>query len=327
MKEDQYGAALQYFTGSKDHNISLRRLALDRNWKLNEYGLSDLSTGERIAGKSEDEVYRMLGLPFIEPELREDRGEIEAAQKGNLPRIIPYTAVRGDLHVHTSWGDGKHTVEEMADAAKQLGYEYMAVCDHAKSPQFTRGLTDKQITGQEKEIEQVNRSREGFEVLPGIECSIGDDGTLDVNDAVLKDLDVVVAGVHSGLDMPKNEMSQRMLDALQNEYLDIISHPTGRIIQQREPADIDFNAFFRAAADHQVVLEINAFPNRLDLPDIICMKAREYGLRFALGSDARSRDNLSSMEFGVATARRGWLGAEHIINTLPLQDLRRLLES
>jgi DNA polymerase (family 10) len=215
----------------------------------------------------------------------------------------------------------------MADAAKQLGYEYMAVCDHAKSPQFARGMTDKQITGQKREIEQVNRSREGFEVLPGIECSIGDDGTLDVKDAVLKDLDVVVAGVHSGLNMPKNEMSERLLAALQNEYLDIISHPTGRIIQQREPADIDFNTFFRATAEHQVVLEINAFPNRLDLPDIICMKAREYGLRFALGSDARSPDNLSSMEFGVATARRGWLGAGDIINTLPLRDLRRLLES
>ena len=327
VKEDQYGAALQYFTGSKDHNIALRRLALDRNWKLNEYGLSDLSTGEKIAGKSEDEVYRMLGLPFIEPELRENRGEIEAAQKGNLPDIIPYTAVRGDLHVHTSWGDGKHTILEMARAAKSLGYEYIAVCDHANSPQFGRGLTGKQIIEQRREIEQVNRSLEGFEVLSGIECSIGDDGRLDVGNAALQDVDLVVAGVHSGLEMPKNEMTQRMLAALQNEYLDIISHPTGRIIQQREPADLDFNAFFRTAAERQVILEINASPNRLDLPDIICMKAREYGLRFAIGSDATSSDDLIYMEFGVATARRGWLGVKHIINTLPVRELRRVLES
>lgn len=326
VQEDQYGAALQYFTGSKDHNISLRRLALDRNWKLNEYGLSDLSTGEKIAGKSEDEVYRMLGLPFIEPELREDRGEIEAAQKGSLPDSIPYTAILGDLHIHTSWGDGKHTIREMADAAKSLGYEYIAVCDHAKGPQFPRGLTEKQIAGQLREIEQVNRSLEGFEVLAGIECSIGEDGTLDAGDKILQDLDIVIAGVHSRLDMSKNEMTQRLFSALRNEYLDIISHPTGRIIQEREPADIDYNAFFRSAADHHVVLEINAFPNRLDLPDISCMKAREYELRFAIGSDAHSRDNLNYMEFGVATARRGWLESKDIINTLPVRDLHRFLE-
>ncbi len=177
-----------------------------------------------------------------------------------------------------------------------------------------------------REIEQVNRSLEGFEVLAGIECSIGEDGRLDAGDAVLQDLDIVIAGVHSRLDMSKNEMTQRMLAALRNEYLDIISHPTGRIIQQREPAEIDYNAFFNSAAEHHVVLEINAFPNRLDLPDTSCMKAREYALQFAIGSDAHSRDNLNYMEFGVATARRGWLEAKDIINTMPVRDLRRLLE-
>ncbi len=326
VKEDQYGAALQYFTGSKDHNISLRRLALSRNWKLNEYGLSDLSTGKKIAGRSEEEVYRMLDLPFIEPELREDRGEIEAAQTGTLPDIIPYSAVRGDLHIHTSWSDGKHTILEMAEAAKSLGYEYIAICDHAKSPQFARGLTEKQITGQRTEIEQVNRSLEGFEVLSGIECSIGDDGSLDVGNTTLQDLDVVVAGVHSRLDLPKNEMTHRMLAVLENEYLHIISHPTGRIIQQREPAEFDFTAFFRTAAERQVILEINALPNRLDLSDLTCIKAREFGLRFAIDSDAHSRDNLNNMELGVATARRGWLEVKHIVNTLSAKDLRGILE-
>ncbi|MGA2913777.1 MAG: DNA polymerase/3'-5' exonuclease PolX [Methanoregula sp.] len=327
VKEDQYGAALQYFTGSKDHNISLRRLALERNWKLNEYGISDLSTGKKIAGKSEDEVYRMLGLPFIEPELRENRGEIEAAQKGSLPDIVPYTAVRGDLHVHTSWSDGKNTVLEMAEAAKSLGYEYIAICDHAKSPHFSRGLTEKQIVEQGKEIERVNRTFDGFEVLAGTECSINDDGTLDVGNTTLQDLDLVVASVHSSLKMPKNVMTQRMLAAMQNEHLDIIGHPTGRIIQQREPVELDLTAFFRTAAELLVILEINAFPNRLDLSDINCMKAREYDVRFALGSDAHTRANLSYMEFGVATARRGWLGAKDIVNTLSIRDLRTVLGS
>jgi len=327
VKEDQYGAALQYFTGSKDHNIALRRLALERNWKLNEYGLSDLSSGEKIAGKSEDEVYRMLGLPFIEPELREDRGEIDAAKSGSLPDSVPYGSVRGDLHVHTSWSDGKESVRAMAEAAQSLGYEYIAICDHAKSPLFSRGLTEEQRARQAKEIEQVNRTAEGIEVLAGVECSIGEDGTLDAGNTALQDLDVVLAGVHSGFRMPGHEMTQRMLTAMQNEYLDIIVHPTGRILRQREPVDLDLAVFFRTAAEHHVFLEINGFQNRLDLPDIHCMKAREYAVRFAIGSDAHSRDTMGAMEFGIATARRGWLEAKDIINTLPIRDLRTVLGS
>jgi len=235
--------------------------------------------------------------------------------------------VRGDLHVHTSWSDGKNTVLEMAEAAKSRGYEYIAICDHAKSPQFPRGLTEKQVVEQGKEIERVNRTFDGFEVLSGTECSINDDGTLDIGNTTLQDLDVVVASVHSSLKMPKNVMTQRMLAAMQNEHLDIIGHPTGRIIQQREPVDLDLTAFFRTAAELLVILEINAFPNRLDLSDINCMKAREYDVRFALGSDAHARANLSYMEFGVATARRGWLGAKDIVNTLSIRDLRTVLGS
>jgi len=327
VKEDQYGAALQYFTGSKDHNIALRRLALERNWKLNEYGLSDLSTGEKIAGRSEEEVYRVLGLPFIEPELRENRGEIDSAQKGLLPVIIPYTAVRGDLHVHTSWSDGKQSIQDMANAAQSLGYEYIAICDHAKSPQFPQGLTEHDINRQGKEIEEVNRELEGIEVLSGIECGINEDGTLDTGSAVLKDLDLVVAGVHSALKMPVHEMTDRMLAALQNEHLKIIAHPTGRILQQRDAAGIDLAAFFRAAAERRIFLEINGSPARLDLPDTHCMKARDYAVRFALGSDAHTRDTMRYMGFGVATARRGWLEAKNIINTLPLRELRSMLGS
>ena len=325
VKEDQYGAALQYFTGSKDHNIALRRLALERNWKLNEYGLSDLSTGEKIAGRSEEEVYRLLGMPFIEPELRENRGEIDAAQTGRLPAVIPYTAVRGDLHVHTSWSDGKQSIRDMANAAQSLGYEYIAICDHAKSPQFPRGLTEHEIRGQGKEIEQVNRELEGIEVLAGIECGITEDGRLDTGAAALRDLDLVVAGVHSALQMPADKMTERMLAVLENEHLKIIAHPTGRILQQRDAAVLDQAAFFRAAAERHVYLEINGSPSRLDLSDTHCMKARDYAVRFALGSDAHSRDTLRYMGFGVATARRGWLEAKDIVNTLPLRELRTVL--
>jgi DNA polymerase (family 10) len=325
VKEDQYGAALLYFTGSKDHNIALRRLALERGWKLNEYGLSDLTTGEMVAGRSEEEVYRMLDLPFIEPELRENRGEIDAAQKGRLPAIIPYTAVRGDLHVHTSWSDGKQSVLDMAKSAQSLGYEYIAICDHAKSPQFPHGLTEHEISEQGKEIEHVNRELEGIEVLTGIECGINEDGTLDTAAAVLKDLDLVVAGVHSALQVPSDRMTERMLAVLENEHLKIIAHPTGRILQQRHAAILDQAVFFRAAAERYVCLEINGSPARLDLPDTHCMKARDYAVRFALGSDAHSRDTLRYMGFGIATARRGWLEAKDIINTMQLRELRTVL--
>ena len=327
VEEDQFGAALLYFTGSRDHNIALRRLALEQHRSLNEYGLTNLSTGGITGGKSEAGMYRLLGLPFIEPELRENRGEIEAALKGRLPRLLPYPAIRGDLHVHTSWSDGVHTVREMAEAAKALGYEYIAICDHTRSLRVARGLTKEQIAGQGNEIGQVNRSLEGFEVLTGVECNINADGTLDVADTTLRDLDVVVAGVHSNLKMEKDEMTERILTAMHNDYVDVISHPTGRIIQKREAAALDLATIFETAAALGTFLEINGFPGRLDLSDTNCRKAREYGVRFSLGSDARSADNLNYMEFGVATARRGWLEAKDIINTLPVRELQAVLKS
>lgn len=327
VEETQYGAALLYFTGSKDHNIALRRLALEQHRSLNEYGLTDLSTGRIIGGTNEEDIYRALGLPFIEPELRENRGEIEAARDGRLPDIIPYSAVRGDLHVHTSWSDGSHTIQEMAEAAKALGYEYIAICDHARSPQVSRGMTGEQLAGQRTEIERLNRSLDGFEVLAGVECNIGADGSLDIADKTLRDLDVVVAGVHSNLKMEKDEMTRRMLNALHNDYVHIISHPTGRILGKREAAALNLPLVFETAAKLGTLLEINGFPGRLDLSDINCRKAREHGVRFALGSDAHSADNLRFMEFGIATARRGWLEAKDVVNTLSARNLRTLLGS
>jgi DNA polymerase (family 10) len=323
--EDQFWTALMYFTGSKDHNIAMRRLALDRNWRLNEYGLTDLATWKKFPVKSEEDLYRLFDLPYIEPELRENRGEIDAAANGGLPVIVPYGAVKGDLHVHTTGSDGKNSIKEMAVAAQALGYNYIAVCDHSWSPQITRGLTEEGIRKQGREIGQVNRELDGFVVLAGIECNITVDGALDLGNSVLRDLDVVLASVHSGLDMPEKEMTERVLGALHNDELDILGHPTGRILRQREPAQMDLAAVFDAARELRVYPEINAYPSRLDFSDINCMIGREHGVRFAISSDAHSRENLRSMELGVATARRGWLEAGDIINTLPVKDLRNVL--
>ncbi len=327
VDKDQDRAAQVYFTGSKTHNIALRRRALDRNWKLNEYGITNLADGKLLAGQTEQDLYRLLDLQYIEPEMREDSGEIEAAIKGTLPDIIPYNAVKGDLHVHTAMSDGKHTLREMADAAKALGYEYIAICDHAWNSRIARGLDEAAIAQQQKEIEQVNRELEGFMVLAGIECNIDPDGNLDIANKVLGDLDVVVASVHSGLDMPRTEMTKRLLAALHNEQVDILGHPTGRIIQKREPIQADFPVIFDAAVGQGVFLEINANPSRLDLSDTNCRTAREHGVRFSIGSDAKAKEDLGFMELGVATARRGWLEGKDIINTLHLRDLLALLES
>jgi DNA polymerase (family 10) len=324
---DQYWAALVYFTGSKAHNIALRRRALDRNQKLNEYGITSIADGKMLAGETEQDLYRLLDLPYIEPELREDSGEIEAAVKGTLPEIVPYNAVKGDLHVHSVWSDGKHTIRELADAAKALGYEYIAISDHAWNSKIARGLDESSIAQQQREIEKVNRELEGFMVLSGIECNIGPDGNLDISDKVLGDLDVVLASVHSDLDMPLAEMTNRLIATLHNEQVDILGHPTGRIIQRREPVQADLPAIFDAAAGQGVSLEINAAPSRLDLSDTNCRMAREHGAQFSVGSDAKAKEDLLFMELGVATARRGWLEEKDIINTLHLHDLLNVLES
>jgi DNA polymerase (family 10) len=328
VEDKHFGAALQYFTGSKEHNIALRKLAIARNWRLNEYGLVDLATGRVVAGEDEAGVYRALDLPWIEPELREDRGEIEAARTGTLPGLVEYGSVRGDLHAHTRWSEGSHSIEEMAEAAQALGYEYIAICDHAETLHIARGLSPERLADQIREIERINREADGeFTVLAGTECNIGMDGRIDLPDSVLADLDVVVASVHSGFKQSEREMTERVVTAMQNDHVDIIGHPTGRILLTREPYRIDLAAVFDAAAALGVLMEINAFPSRLDLSDVNCRQAREHGIRFSLGSDAHSRENLRYMEFGVATARRGWLAAEDIVNTRSLEDLRGVLRS
>jgi len=325
VEERQFGAALQYFTGSKEHNIALRKLAIARNWRLNEYGLVDLADNRTIAGEDEAGVYRALGLAWIEPELREDRGELEAARTGTLPDIVGYDAIRGDLHVHTRWSEGVHSIGDMAEAATALGYEYIAICDHAETLHIARGLSPERLANQMREIEQINREGGSVTVLTGTECNIGMDGSVDLPDSVLADLDVVVASVHSGFKQPERAMTERVVTAMHNDHVDIIGHPTGRILLTREPYRIDIAAVAKNAAVLGVLLEIDAFPGRLDLSDVNARLARDAGARFSLGSDAHNRENLRYMEFGVATARRGWLTADDIANTRPLAGLRELL--
>jgi DNA polymerase (family 10) len=328
VEDEHFGAALQYFTGSKEHNIALRKLAIARNWRLNEYGLVDLATGRTIAGEDEAGVYRALDLDWIEPELREDRGELEAARTGNLPDLVGYDAVRGDLHVHTRWSEGAHSIEEMAEAARALGYGYIAVCDHAETLHIARGLSPGRLAEQVREIERINRESDGdFTLLSGTECNIGMDGRIDLPDSILADLDVVVASVHSGFKQSEEEMTERVITAMHNDHVDIIGHPTGRILLSREPYRIDLAAVFDTAAALGVLMEINAFPGRLDLSDVNARAAREAGVRFSIASDAHSRENLRYMEFGIATARRGWLTADDIANTRPLPELKKLLRS
>ena len=327
MDEESFGAALQYFTGSKEHNIRLRAMALDKNWKLSEYSLLDKETNETIAGKNEEEIYAALGLSYIEPELRENRGEIEASSRGKLPHLIHYDEVKGDLHVHTTWSDGAHSIAEMAAAAKLLGYEYLAICDHAETLQIAHGLTEEELHNQMREIEKLNRTMDDFTVLSGVEVNIDADGKLDIRDDMLKDLDIAVAAVHSGFKQSEAKMTQRVLTAMHNDHVDVIAHPTGRIINKRDPYQIDLPKIFEAASELGVFMELNAFPNRLDLSDANCVQAKDHGLKIAIGTDAHHKDHLRYMEFGVATARRGWLVKKDILNTSNLDELRALLES
>ncbi|MGZ5901415.1 MAG: DNA polymerase/3'-5' exonuclease PolX [Reyranella sp.] len=321
---ESYGAALLYFTGSKAHNIALRGLALSRGWKLNEYGL--FSGKRRIAGATEEEVYQKLGLPFIPPELREDRGEISLAAAGKLPRLVTQSDIRGDLHVHSSWTDGTADIEVMARAAQALGHEYIALTDHSRRIAMVHGLDAARLTQQAREIEQLNKRLDGITVLKGIEVDILKDGSLDLPDKALAMLDVVVASVHSHFELPREAQTKRIIRAMQNPQVSIVGHPTGRLIGEREPCDIDMERIVAAAREHGCHLELNAEPDRLDINDMQAHAAREAGVRVAISTDAHSVNALKCMRFGVDQARRGWLSRADIINTRPIAELRPLLK-
>ncbi len=322
VPEGSYGAALIYFTGSKAHNIALRGLAIARDWKLNEYGL--FAGKRRIAGTTEEEVYKKLGLAFVPPELREDRGEVELAKANKLPRLVTLSDIRGDLHVHSDWTDGTATIKAMAEGARALGYTYMALTDHSRRFAMAHGLDPARLSRQGKKIDRLNERLEGITVLKGIEVDILKDGSLDLPDASLAELDVVIASVHSYFDLPRQAQTDRVIRAMRNRHVSIVGHPTGRLIGAREPYEIDMERVIAAAREFGCHLEINAEPDRLDINDIHAYAAKEAGVKLAISTDAHSLDAFRYMRFGIDQARRAWLTADDVINTRPLAELRKL---
>jgi len=325
VENKSFGAALQYFTGSKDHNIRCRQIAIKKGLKLNEYGLFDSKSNKFVCGKTEKEVYKKLGMDYIEPELRENRGEIEAALKKKLPKLIKYTDIKGDLQMHSKYSDGINTIEEMAKTAKALGYEYIAITDHSKSERIAGGMSEKQLLKYISEIERINKKIKGIKILKGAEVDILADGSLDYSDKYLKKLDIVVAAVHSRFKSSKKEMTNRILKALNNRHVKILAHPTGRIINQRNPYALDIDKVLNACADNNVWPEIDAYPSRLDLNDVNTRTAVDKKLKIVIDTDSHSVDHLKYMKFGVAVARRGWARKKDIINTLPWKKFEKLL--
>ena len=320
---ESFGAALQYFSGSKAHNIRLRDMAVRKRLKISEYGVFKESTGRRVAGATEEEVYAAVGLPCIPPELREDAGEIEAALKRALPKLVALEDIRGDLHCHTNASDGHHSIDALVEAARKRGYDYVAICDHSRSATVAGGLSVKDAQIHLEKIRAAQRRYRGITVLAGTECDILPDGTLDYPDGLLAEMDLVVAAVHSRFKQPREEMTRRITRALRNPYVSILAHPTGRLIGEREPYDLDLEQVFQAALRHGKALEINAYPQRLDLNDVHARRANELGVLLAIDTDTHALDQLDTMRLGVATARRAWVEAAHVINTWPVERLKR----
>ncbi len=319
VPEQSCGSALQYFTGSKEHNIAIRKIAIKKGMKLNEYGL--FKGKKRITGETEELIYNALGMEWIAPELRENQGEIELAIKGKLPNIIGYNDIKGDLHCHTKWSDGSCTIKDMAKSAQDMGYEYLGITDHTKFLRIYNGLDEKQLSKQRKEIDKVNIKMTKLHILHGAETNILNNGSIDINDEALKKLDYVVAGIHSNFKMPKQEMTERIIKAIKNPYIHIIAHPTGRILKKRDRYQCDFGKILRATKQYGKILEINAQPKRLDLNDKYIRQAKEMGVKMVINTDAHHKGHFKFMEFGIAQARRGWAEKKDIINTLSLQKL------
>jgi len=319
-----YGAALHYFTGSKAHNIAVRKLGVGKGYKINEYGV--FKGDERIAGKSEEEVYERVGLPYIEPELREDRGEVAAAQKGKLPKLVRVKDLRGDLHSHTKATDGHYSIEDMAQAAKERGYDYLAITEHSKKVTVAGGLDAKGLRKHLKKIDKLNETLEGIILLKGIEVDILKDGSLDLPDDVLEALDLTVCSVHYHRNLSKQKQTDRIIRAMDNPHFNILAHPTGRLINERDAYEIVLGRIMKAASERGCCLELNAHPDRLDLSDQYCKMAKEMNVKVAISTDAHSVGDLGFIRFGVDQARRGWLEAEDVLNTRSLSQLRKLLK-
>jgi DNA polymerase (family 10) len=327
VEHRSYGTVLQYFTGSKDHNVRMRQLALGRGYSLSEYSLTQLSDSQDLFYETEEDVYAALGLQYIPPEMREDNGEIEAALQGRLPSIIELKDLRGDLHVHSSWSDGRASIQEMAEAALVLGYEYIAICDHSPSIGIAGGLVPEKLEQKIEAVAAANEALEGITVLMGTEVDIKADGGLDYPDELLARCDVVVASVHMGQQQAERAITGRLISAIENKNVDIIGHPTGRIINQREPYGLDLQAVLEAAARNGTALEINAYPGRLDLNDINARAAKDMGVRMSINTDAHDQTMLSNMKYGVNVARRAWLEKKDLLNAMSLPELMDTLKS
>ena len=323
VEEASFGAALHYFTGSKAHNIAIRKLGQNKKLKINEYGV--FRGEKRISGKTEAEIYRAVGLPYIEPELREDTGEIEAARKGKLPTLIALADLKGDLHSHTRASDGHHTLKEMAQAARQAGLEYLAITEHSQRLTVAHGLDVQRLRQQCDEIDRLNESLQGITLLKGIEVDILEDGALDLPDEVLAELDLVAAAVHSHFHLSQRQQTERILRAMDHRHFSILAHPGGRLIGTREAYDVDMLRIIRQARQRKCFLELNAHPDRLDLTDNHCRMAKEEKVLIAIGSDAHSIQDFAHLRYGVGQARRGWLEKNDVLNTRSLRLLRPLL--
>jgi DNA polymerase (family X) len=326
LRPADYGSALQYFTGSREHNIRLRDLAKRRGLRVSEYGLFDVKSDQRLGGATEGEIYSLLGLDYIEPEMREDHGELDAARDHALPKSIVLGDVKGDLQAHSSWSDGLSSVAEMAETARGLGYEYLALTDHAEKLKIAGGMTREDIAARRREIEKVNEQVTGITVLNAVELNIDGDGNVDYEPDILRQFALTLGSIHSGFGQPREKIMSRLRRAAQNPYIHIIAHPTGRIIGKRNPYAVDIEELFDLAASTGTILEINAFPDRLDLKDDYIREARRRGLKMSLGTDAHMASQLSYMIYGVATARRGWLEASDVVNTRPLKEMLSLLK-
>jgi len=321
VPERSFGAALQYFTGSVEHNVALRKIAIEKGMKLNEYGL--FKGPKMIAGKNEKEIYQALGLKLINPELRENKGEIEASLKGKLPKLIALDDIKGDLHCHSAWNGGENSIHDLAQAAMKRGYSYLGIADHTVSLHIENGLQEKDIILQGREIDRLNKnlSRRKFKLLKGAEVNILKDGTLDVSDKTLSKLDYVIAGVHSFFKLSRTENTRRIIKAMENPYVTIISHPSGRILKKRDEYEIDFEEILKAAYRTKTILEINACPDRLDLRDVNILRAKQAGVKMIINSDAHTISQLDNMPFGISQARRGWAQRSDILNSLNFKDL------
>jgi len=321
VEHDSFGSLLQYFTGNKQHNIALREKWHKQGLKLSEYGITVIATGKLEKFATEEEFYRRLGLQYMPPEIREARGEIEKAEQGAIPRLVELSDIKGDLHAHTEWSDGHDSIEELARAARDMGYQYIAVTEHSAGRGIAHGLNVERLKEQVAEVEALNERLVGIRVLTGTEVDIRADGRLDLPHEILSRLDIVIAAVHSAMNQSEEKMTQRVIRAIENPDVDMIAHPTCRLIGQREPVAIDLEAVFQAAAEYNKIMEISAMPERLDLKDIHAFRARELGVKLAIGTDAHSIGHLGLMRFGIGVARRAWCEPHHILNTLPIAKL------